>query len=69
MTFEYDQAEMDGPPFAVPETELAAYSGLNFELLQRRDVLAENTRFAERGLDAIAECAWIVRRELVEVEN
>ncbi|NEZ03930.1 thiopurine S-methyltransferase [Wenzhouxiangella sp. XN201] len=62
VTFEYDQTEMDGPPFAVLEDELVDYAGLQFQLLERRDVLAEHARFAERGLTALHECAWLVRQ-------
>lgn len=60
VTFEYDQSEMDGPPFAVLEDELTAYASMQFQLLERRDVLAEHARFAERGLTALHECAWLV---------
>ncbi|RFF26877.1 MULTISPECIES: thiopurine S-methyltransferase [unclassified Wenzhouxiangella] len=59
VTFEYDQTEMDGPPFAVLEDELTDYPGLQFQLLERRDVLAQHARFAERGLTALHECAWL----------
>lgn len=61
VTFEYDQSEMDGPPFAVLEEELMGYPDLKFQLLERRDVLAEHARFSDRGLTALHECAWLVR--------
>lgn len=60
VTFEYDQSQMDGPPFSVPEDELMQYPGFTFELLDRIDALAENPRFVERGLTALQECAWRV---------
>ncbi|NBD95885.1 MAG: thiopurine S-methyltransferase [Gammaproteobacteria bacterium] len=60
VTFEYDQSRMDGPPFSVPEDELMQYPGLRFELLERIDALPDNARFAERGLTALHECAWVV---------
>jgi len=60
VTFEYDQTEMDGPPFAVVEKELIGYAGMHFQLLERRDVLTGHARFAERGLTALHECAWLV---------
>jgi len=60
VTFEYDQSQMDGPPFAVVEKELMDCTGMQFQLLERRDVLAEHARFAERGLTALHECAWLV---------
>lgn len=60
VTFEYDQLQMDGPPFSVPESQLHAHEGFCFELLERRDTLAEHPGFAERGLTALDECAWRV---------
>lgn len=60
VTFEYDQARMDGPPFSVPETEMMAESGFRFELLERREVLQQHPGFAQRGLSALDECAWLV---------
>lgn len=60
ITFEYNQSEMKGPPFAVPESELSECPGFEFELLERRDVLSGHPGFAERGLTALHECAWKV---------
>lgn len=46
VTLDYDQREMNGPPFAVSDDEVRhLYSGLaNVELLESRDVLPENER-------------------------
>ena len=60
VTFEYDQAQMDGPPFSVPAEELYACGSLSFKRLERRDVLAEHPGFAQRGLTALDECVWHV---------
>ena len=60
ITFEYDQNQMNGPPFAVPEPELRDTPGFEFTLLERRDVLEGHPGFAERGLNALQECAWKV---------
>lgn len=60
ITLEYDQSKMDGPPFSVSEDELRRHPGFSFELLERRDELADHPRFAERGLTALHECAWRV---------
>ena len=40
LTFDYDQAKMDGPPFSVPEEQVTALFGKNFEvtLLERHDI-------------------------------
>jgi thiopurine S-methyltransferase len=60
VTFEYDQASMDGPPFSVPADELGDYPGFRFELIERRDALADHPGFAQRGLTDLQECAWRV---------
>lgn len=60
ITLEYEQSQMKGPPFAVPESELAEAPGYGFTLLERRDVLEQHPGFAERGLTSLHECAWIV---------
>ncbi len=60
VTFEYDQEQMSGPPFAVPEEELEGYAELRFQLLERREALPEHPGFVERGLAALHECAWRV---------
>lgn len=57
VTLEYDQAQMDGPPFAVnPEEVKTLYSaGWQLETLEVADVMGLNWRFAERGLTALDE--------------
>lgn len=65
MTLDYPQQQMDGPPFAVTADEVHELLHGTFELaeLESRDVLAENPRFAERGLDRLAETVFrLVRR-------
>lgn len=48
--FEYDPGVMDGPPFSVPEAEVRAhYEGARVEILQQRDIIAEEPRWAEAG--------------------
>ena len=47
--FAYDQSQMDGPPFAVPEDEIAAhYAGWDRTLLLRENPI--EGKFAERGI-------------------
>ena len=52
LTLDYPQAEMDGPPFSVPESEVQALYGdrWRIERLETRDVLAQEPKFAARGL-------------------
>lgn len=62
VTFDYDQCEMAGPPFAVPAQEVAALYGQAFgiERLAHADVLAANARMRERGVTSLHETAWLL---------
>lgn len=62
ITLEYRQQDMNGPPYSVPQAELAACDALAFEPLSRVDALDSHPRFAERGLRALRECAYRVSR-------
>lgn len=57
ITLDYDPQKMDGPPFAVSETEVRSlYSERHqVECLESMDVLNQNERFRERGLDWLTE--------------
>ncbi len=58
ITLEYDQARMDGPPFAVLEAELRAlYAGREVEWLEEATA---GGRIAEMGIDATERC-FLVR--------
>ncbi|MGE0383737.1 MAG: thiopurine S-methyltransferase [Gammaproteobacteria bacterium] len=60
VTVEYEQAQMQGPPFAVNESEVRALFGGGVELLERRQVLDEEPKFRERGLTALAESVYLI---------
>jgi thiopurine S-methyltransferase len=64
VTFEYDQEQMSGPPFAVtPEDVQALYSvGARVEQLERIDVLEENERFKARGLTSLHENIFMLTK-------
>ncbi len=64
VTMEYDQTEMDGPPFSVPESEVRALYAPDFEVtpLERFDVLADNPHFQDRGLSRLHEAVYLLRR-------
>ncbi|HLR26821.1 MAG TPA: hypothetical protein VK112_13220, partial [Fodinibius sp.] len=51
-TFDYDQTDMHGPPFSVPEKEITRLFGghLNIELLHERSMLNDVDKFRRRGL-------------------
>lgn len=65
LTLDYAQAQMSGPPFAVPDDEVRQLSGERWQstpLGAPRDALADNPRFAEVGLTGIKEQAWRLDR-------
>jgi len=53
-TFEYNQSEMDGPPFSVPQKELQKLYGTAFdiELLYEKSANQLLQRFGKRGLQS-----------------
>lgn len=60
ITLDYDPAQMDGPPFAVSDDEVRALyvNKYRVDRLQSDDVLADNARFRERGLDRLTEAVY-----------
>jgi thiopurine S-methyltransferase len=63
IAFEYDQSEMDGPPFAVTEDEIRElFPGFELRPLADEDVLATHTDLRARGLTRLRETAVELRR-------
>ncbi len=64
VTLEYDPAEMDGPPFSVPATEVEALYPPLFALepLVLRQYAEPSSHLAERGLTGFHESVWRLRR-------
>lgn len=62
LTFDYPQAEMPGPPFAVSPDEVQALYGDRAEvrLLAQHDTLSQHPRFRERGLSRLREGIFLV---------
>jgi thiopurine S-methyltransferase len=62
ITFDYNQAEMSGPPFAVSSAEVALLyqDHAQIRLLAHRDVLDQNPRFRQRGLSRIEENIFLL---------
>jgi thiopurine S-methyltransferase len=62
VTFDYPQAEMSGPPFAVSEAEVRALYGevADIRLLASEDVLDQNPRFRQRGLSRMVENIFLL---------
>ncbi|MFT0533791.1 thiopurine S-methyltransferase [Castellaniella hirudinis] len=52
LTLDYPQHQMDGPPFAVPDAEVQTLFGAHWQInaLGSRDVLAQEPKFAARGV-------------------
>ncbi|MDD4912286.1 MAG: thiopurine S-methyltransferase [Sideroxydans sp.] len=62
ITFDYPQAEMQGPPFAVSVNEVEAlYSQYaEIRLLAQEDVLEQNPRFKQRGMTRMNENVFLL---------
>lgn len=64
ITFEYDQTQMPGPPFAVPETEVYDLyrDAFRLDVLGTTAALANYPRFRERGLTSLDEKVYRLTR-------
>ncbi|RMG57522.1 MAG: thiopurine S-methyltransferase [Gammaproteobacteria bacterium] len=64
VTLEYPQAQMDGPPFSVEGDEVERLFGGDWAItpLAEHDVLEEQPRFRERGLEWLTERIWRMER-------
>ena len=62
VALDYPQTEMDGPPFAVTEHEVAELYQGYFKIAQvcSEDVLAANPRFKEQGLSRLLEKVYVL---------
>ncbi|MUK66282.1 thiopurine S-methyltransferase [Aliivibrio fischeri] len=60
VTLDYDQNEMAGPPFSIPEEEVRAlFSGMKITRLQRDEADAEHPKI-KKGLSRFAEEVWLI---------
>jgi thiopurine S-methyltransferase len=64
ITLDYDQWQMNGPPFSVGDAEVHDLFEPSFSLehLANHDVLAEEPRWRQRGLDALTERVYLLTR-------
>ncbi len=64
VAMEYPAQSMQGPPFSVGESEVRALYEKHFNVtsLLRKDILADNPRFRERGLSALHEHVYRMER-------
>ena len=60
ITLDYDQAQMNGPPFAVSREEVSQYyqAYYSIELLEQNDVLDEKPRWRDQGLTRLSESVY-----------
>lgn len=60
ITFEYDPAEKDGPPFPVLPEEVERHYGECYAVTEssRKDVLQDSLNFREAGVSRFVEVSW-----------
>ena len=61
---DYNQSEMKGPPFPIPQTEIRSLLDANFtiDLLEARDGLARSEHLIRRGVTRLEEATYLLRR-------
>ncbi len=64
VTLDYDQTQMDGPPFSVEEQEVRDLFAPDWsiQLLHEEDILAKEPRFRERGLSRLSEKIYLLNK-------
>jgi thiopurine S-methyltransferase len=64
VSLDFDEAEMTGPPFSTPPARVKALFGDRYEItrLEQRQALDRNPALARRGLTALEECLYLLRR-------
>ncbi len=62
VTLDYEQAQMEGPPFAVSEAEVQTLYGPIFQIekIFAKDILSENERFRLKGLTRLEESVYLL---------
>lgn len=64
ITLDYDQSQMDGPPFAVKDEEVQAIFAGHSQatVIDRRDILDKEVKFKERGLASLDTLVYRLQR-------
>ena len=64
ITMDYEQSEMQGPPFAVPDAEIRRYYEETFSitLLHCEDIIDERPRWRQAGLSKLVESVYRLDR-------
>jgi thiopurine S-methyltransferase len=65
ITLDYEQSEIDGPPFSVPDEEVQRLFKAHWQLdtLQTCDVLGESWKFVQRGCSRLDERVYRMARQ------
>jgi len=65
VTLDYDQTQMDGPPFSLVEQEVRKLFAprWSIQLLYQEDILARESRFRERGLSRMVEKIYLLNKQ------
>jgi thiopurine S-methyltransferase len=65
VTLDYDQPQMDGPPFSVTEQEVTELFAPRWSIqrLYEDDILARESRFSERGLSHLSEKVYLLNKQ------
>lgn len=65
ITLDFDQSQMAGPPFTTPRTQVESFYGNRFEIteLENRDALVRDPFLEKRGLKALQEHVYRLRRK------
>lgn len=65
IALDYEQREMEGPPFSVPEEEVRALfePAFRVEPVCREDALPGNERFRRKGLSRLHESVYVLSRQ------
>ena len=62
ITLDYDQKVMPGPPFSVEENEVEQlFSFARIERLHRRDIIEQEPRFKDKGLNSFYQTAYQIK--------
>jgi thiopurine S-methyltransferase len=64
ITLEYPAGETEAPPFSVDEAEVHRLFGVQWDIRQveRRDILASQPSFSERGVTALHTAVYALTR-------
>ncbi|WP_347901283.1 thiopurine S-methyltransferase [Pseudomonas purpurea] len=64
ITMDYDQSQLPGPPFAVPDDQVQALLGARWQLevQEARDILGESWKFLQGGVTRLDERVYRLRK-------